>query len=124
MWEVFLYRNTYKWLFYAFVGILVLIIVWYFNNLRKENPILKQKISVLTTQYEACQRANAELTKQIETQYSEYQKKVEKLLKEASKPPKVIEIPTIIEKPIYIPTEDCQKMGVMIDNFIKLQKEN
>ena len=123
MWQILLYRNTYKWLFYSLIGLLIVTFLLYFNHLRKENAQIKKELYLLKNQLAICQKANAELTQQIELDRQKYKKKIAQLLKEANKPPKVIEIPKIIEKPIYVPTEDCQKMAIMIDEFIKIQKE-
>ena len=84
---------------------------------------MKQRIFHLEKQLQACQKANAELTEYMKVQQERYEKKISELLKKANQPPKVIEIPKIIEKPVYVPAEDCQKMAIMIDEFIKIQKE-
>jgi len=123
MWQVLMYKSTYKWLFYGLIGFIIISFLLYFNHLRKDNVKMKQELYLLKNQLATCQKANAELTQQIELDRRKYKKKIAQLLKEANKPPKVIEIPKIIEKPIYVPTEDCQKMAIMIDEFIKIQKE-
>ena len=123
MWQVLIYKSTYKWLFYSLIGFMVISFLLYFNHLRKDNVKMKQELYLLKNQLATCQKANAELTQQIELDRRKYKKKIAQLLKEANKPPKVIEIPKIIEKPVYVPTEDCQKMAIMIDEFIKIQKE-
>lgn len=94
------------------------------SSLLAENIKFKSQIQQLQTDLKSCQIANEELTKAIAIQKEQYQKKVAELIKNAQKPVKIIEIPKVIEKPVYIPTEDCQKMGVMIDEFIKIQKEH
>ena len=123
MWQVLMYKSTYKWLFYGLIGFMVISFFLYFNHLRKDNAKMKQELYLLKNQLATCKKANAELTQQIELDRRKYKKKIAQLLKEANKPPKVIEIPKIIEKPVYVPTEDCQKMAIMIDEFIKIQKE-
>jgi len=123
MWQVLMYKSTYKWLFYGLIGFMVISFLLYFNHLRKDNAKMKQELYLLKNQLATCKKANAELTQQIELDRQKYKKKIAQLLKEANKPPKVIEIPKIVEKPVYVPTEDCQKMAIMIDEFIKIQKE-
>jgi len=123
MWQVLLYKGIYKWLFFGFIGLLVGSFLLYSIHLYKDNGRMKQKIFYLEKQLQACQKSNAELTKYMNIQQKRYERKVSELLKKANRPPKVIEIPKIIEKPVYIPAEDCQKMAIMIDEFIKIQKE-
>ncbi|RKX61956.1 MAG: hypothetical protein DRP34_04915 [Thermodesulfobacteriota bacterium] len=123
MWQVLMYKSTYKWLFYGLIGFIIISFLLYFNHLRKDNVKMKQELYLLKNQLATCQKANAELTQQIELDRQKYKKKIVQLLKEANKSPKVIEIPKIVEKPVYVPTEDCQKMAIMIDEFIKIQKE-
>ena len=123
MWQILLYRDVYKWLLYGLIGMAIVSFLFYFNHLRKNNVQMRQKIFYLEKQLQTCQKSNAELTKYIEVQQKKYERKVSELLKKANRPPKVIEIPKIIEKPVYVPAEDCQKMAIMIDEFIKIQKE-
>ena len=126
MWQFLqflIYNSLCKWFFYGVIGLLAGLLLFYSNHLRKDNMKMKQEIFYLKKQLQVCQRANAELTQQIQLQHEKYERKINELLKKANKPPKVIEIPKIIEKPVYISTKDCQKMAIMIDEFIKIQKE-
>jgi len=126
MWQFLqflIYNSLCKWFFYGVIGLLAGLLLFYSNHLRKDNMKMKQEIFYLKKQLQVCQRANAELTQQIQFQHEKYERKINELLKKANKPPKVIEIPKIIEKPVYISTKDCQKMAIMIDEFIKIQKE-
>jgi len=123
MWQILLYRDVYKWLLYGLIGMAIVSFLFYFNHLRKDNVQMRQKIFYLEKQLQVCQKSNAELAKYIEVQQKKYERKVSELLKKANRPPKVIEIPKIIEKPVYIPVRDCQKVAIMIDEFIKIQKE-
>ena len=84
---------------------------------------MKQELYLLKNQIQACKKVNAELTQQIELDRQKYQKKIAKLLKEAHKPIKIIEVPKIIEKKVYITNKDCQRMCIMIDRFIEIQRE-
>jgi len=56
-------------------------------------------------------------------QKEEYQRKVSKLLKQAQKPVKVIEIPKVLEKDVKVEPEECKKMVIMIDEFLKIEME-
>ena len=81
--------------------------------LKSENVELKLKLNQLTEEHVNLKRM-CELDKQkIEQNYK-------KLLQKAIQKPKTIEIPVFIEKPVYIPTEDCQRLGVMIDEALEL----
>jgi len=93
------------------------------SHLAHQNTKLKTQIEQLKVNYESCQQANEELAKNIQLQQEQYQKKVAQLLRKAQKPPKVIEVPNIIEKTVYVTNEDCQKMAAMIDEFIKIQRK-
>ena len=123
MWQFLLYKGIYRWLFCGLIGVAIVFLLFYFNYLHKDNIQMKQRIFHLEKQLQACQKANAELTEYMKVQQKRYEKKISELLKKANQPPKVIEIPKIIEKPVYVPAEDCQKMAIMIDEFIKIQKE-
>jgi len=123
MWQILLCRGIYKWLFYGLIGVVIVSFLLYFNHLYKDNIQMKQRIFYLEKQLQTCQKANMELVEYMKIQRRRYEKKINELLKKANQPPKVIEIPKIIEKPVYVPAEDCQKMAIMIDEFIKIQKE-
>ncbi len=85
-------------------------------NLEKENYYLKTKLEELT-------KENSELTKQITLQRQKYEKKIAKLLKLANKPTKVIKVPKIITKKIYITPKECRQMAQMIDEFIEIERK-
>ena len=70
-----------------------------------------------------CQILNQKLADTIKLSQEKYQQKVSELMKLASKPPQKIEIPVVIEKPIPITSEECQKMGYLVDEFIRIQRE-
>lgn len=102
---------------FVFVGLLV-----YVQSLRSSNMEMKQEIDRLTAELKICVKTNSELMQEMKKQEEDYQKRINSLLRLANKPVRVIEIPKVIEKPVYITNEECQKMGVMIDEFIKEQK--
>lgn len=87
-------------------------------HLHTANRQLKVQLKNLQTQLQTCQDNYSQLLSQVELDRKTYQEKLRELLKEARKPPKVITIPKVIERPIYISDEDCKKMGVMIDEAI------
>lgn len=121
MIEMFFYKKTYRWIFCGILVLSIICFLAYFNHLRKMNKELKKQVQQFSFQLKACQETNAELIRNIEEQQEKYQKKVSELLKKANKPPKVIEVPRVIEKPVYVTDEECKKMAIMIDEFIKLQ---
>ena len=123
MWQFLIAKETYKWLFYGLVAIIIGAGIFYLNLLRKENLKLEKKVFYLEKKLEACQKANADLINQIQIQHETYQKKIDKLLKLANKKPKVIEIPKVITKEVYVTSKECKQMAIMIDEFIKKQKE-
>ncbi len=83
---------------------------------------MKEEIKRLKVELNECQKVNSQLVSEIKLNEERYQEKIKKILKIANKPIKVIEIPRIIEKPVPISDEDCQKMGKMIDEFIEVKK--
>jgi len=85
------------------------------NRLKKENILLKEKINV-------CQKENERLAKELVLQDKKYKEKMNKLLKIANKPVKVIEIPKIITKRVYITPKECKQMAIMIDEFIDIKR--
>ncbi len=87
-------------------------------HLHKANRQLEVQLKNLQTQLHTCQDNHSSLLSQVELDRKTYQEKLKELLKEARKPAKVITIPKVIERPIYISDEDCKKMGVMIDEAI------
>ncbi len=106
------------------VGVLLVVgFLAYCRSLIVSNSEMKREIRRLNTELIECKKLNSQLVEQIKVQDEKYQERVQKLLKLASKPVKVIEIPKVIEKPVYITNEECQKMGVMIDEFIRVQKD-
>ena len=123
MWQFLIAKKTYKWLFYGLIAIIIGAGIFYLNLLRKENLKLEKKVFYLEKKLEACQKANADLINQIQIQHEKYQKKIDKLLKLANKKPKIIEIPKIITKEVYVTPKECKQMAIMIDEFIKKQKE-
>ncbi len=84
---------------------------------------MKEEIKKLSVELAECQKINSQLIGEIKLNEEKYQQKIKNLLKIANKPLKVIEIPKIIEKPVEITNEDCQKMGKMIDEFYKVEKD-
>lgn len=102
---------------FVFVGLLV-----YAQSLRNSNIEMKREIDRLTAELKNCVKTNSELMQEMKKQEEDYQKRINNLLRLANKPVRVIEIPKVIEKPVYITNEECQKMGAMIDEFIKIQK--
>jgi len=123
MWQFLVYRGTYKWLFYGLIVLLIGAFGSYFYYLKQKSDKLEKQVFYLEKQLADCKKVNADLVKELQVQQQKYQAKVNKLLKLINKKPKVIKIPKVITKRVYVPTEDCQKMAIMIDEFIKIQKE-
>jgi len=123
MWQFLVYRGTYKWLFYGLIALLIGILGSYFYYLKVKSDKLEKQVFYLEKQLADCKKVNADLVKELQVQQQKYQAKVNKLLKLINKKPKVIKIPKVITKKVYVPAEDCQKMAIMIDEFIKIQKE-
>jgi len=101
---------------------LVLANLFYIYHLRTQNNKLKTELQKTAYTLENCQATNEMLTKELAVQKEEYQKKVSQLLKQAQKPVRVIEIPKVIEKEVKIESEECQKMAIMIDEFLKIER--
>jgi len=112
-----------KW----FLGIIAVFFVFsnftYIAYLRQENSRLKADLAKINEALYQCHQENLALSKELQLQHRKYQAKINKLLKLASKPPKVIKVPQVITKKVYITNEDCQRMCIMLDKFIKIQKE-
>lgn len=71
------------------------------------------KLSTLIEQHQKL-KALCELDKK------QFEKKYAQLIQKAMQKPKTVEIPVIIEKPIPITDEDCQRLGGMIDEAFRL----
>ena len=71
------------------------------------------KLSTLTDQHQKLKNLCELDKKQLEKKYSQ-------LIQKALQKPKTIEIPVVIEKPVSITDEDCQRLGGMIDEAFKL----
>jgi|GEM_PF-2311353 len=96
----------------------------YISYLKQENSRLKADLSRISESLYSCQQANLELTKELKIQTKKYQAKVAELLRLANKPPKIIRIPQVIERKVYVTPRECRQMAQMIDEFIQLQKAN
>jgi cell shape-determining protein MreC len=96
---------------------------FYLHHLRSEVKWLKSELARTNEELYSCQQTNVELTKELKLQAQKYKRKVAHLLKLANKPPKVIKIPQIIEKKIYVTPKECKQMALMIDEFIQKQKK-
>jgi len=110
------------WVKYAVIGIACLFFVGllaYCKHLRAVNGELKEKLFVAEQNLKTCKETNEALSKEIVLQQEKYQKKVADLLKKAQRPVKVIEIPKVIDRPVYVTDEECKKMGIMIDEYLK-----
>jgi len=123
MWQFLIYRGIYKWLFYGLIVLLIGAFGSYFYYLKQKSDKLEKQVFYLEKQLADCKKVNADLVKELQVQQQKFQAKVNKLLKLINKKPKVIKIPKVITKKVYVPAEDCQKMAIMIDKFIKIQKE-
>jgi len=123
MWQFLVYRGTYKWFFYGLIALLIGILGSYFYYLKVKSDKLEKQVFYLEKKLADCKKVNADLVKELQVQQQKYQDKVNKLLKLINKKPKVIKIPKVITKKVYVPAEDCQRMAIMIDEFIKIQKE-
>ena len=100
------------------IGLIILSASYIIHDYNKKRIQIKE----LKTQLQDCQTLNQKLVDKIKLSQERYQQKVNELMKLASKPPQKIEIPVVIEKPIPITSEECQKMGFMIDEFIRIQR--
>ncbi len=87
------------------------------TSLENKNLQLKAELTQAQLNFDTCQKSYQRLLKKVTIQEAKYRKKIAELLKKAQKPVKVIEVPKIIEKPIYVPSEDCKKMAIMINQF-------
>jgi len=112
-----------KYFYYILASIGVLLLIWILYSTITSKAKLEEKYNMVSQQLEQCTKINATLIAQISESQKQYQDKVNELMKQANKPVQYIQIPTVIEKPIYITTEDCQKMCSMIDTFSNMQKE-
>jgi len=112
-----------KW----FLGIIA--VFFFFSNftyiayLRRENARLKADLTKTNETLYQCHQENLVLSKELRLQHRKYQAKINKLLKLVNKPPNTIYVPRIITKKVYITPKECQQMAIMIDEFIKIQKE-
>jgi len=98
----------------CFISIFIFII-HKVNKLEKENYLLSKQIH-------NCQVINKKLSETLILQEEKYKKKINELLKLANKPPKIIKIPKVITKKIYITNKECKQMAIMIDKFIQMHK--
>ena len=71
------------------------------------------KFSTLTDQHQKLKSLCELDKKQLEKKYTQ-------LIQKAMQKPKTVEIPVVIEKPVYIKEEDCQRLGGMIDEAFGL----
>ena len=123
MWQFLMFRGIYKWLFFGLIALAIGIAGFYFYSIKQEKDRLEKEVFYLEKQLKVCKKANADLVKQIQIQQKKYQAKINELLKLANEKPKIIEIPKVITKKVYVTPKECQQMAIMIDEFIKLQKE-
>jgi len=100
----------------------VLVSLFYIHHLKTQNSKLRTELLKTSYTLETCQATNEMLMKELVVQKEEYQKKVSKLLKQAQKPVRVIEIPQVIEGDVKVEPEECKKMVIMIDEFLKIEK--
>jgi len=100
------------------IGLIILSGSFFIHDYNKKRTQVKE----LKEQLQDCQTLNQKLVDEIKLSQERYQQKVNELMKLASKPPQKIEIPVVVEKPIPITSEECQKMGYMVDEFIRIQK--
>jgi len=115
--------------FYILLAVVVLSLFVYIkllhhriHSLETERNRLKAELVQAKTDLEACTRAYQELAQKVTIQEKEYRLRVAQLLKKAQQPVRYIEIPKVVEKPVPIPAEDCQKMATMIDQFLEASK--
>ena len=120
IWQILLrYKFVLRWI--LFLG--VFIFVLYFLHLKDEVQRLKTELALTNEKFISCYQTNQELTKELKLQHKKYQAKINKLLKLANKPPKIIKIPKVITKKVYITPKQCQQMAIMIDEFVKAQEK-
>jgi len=94
----------------------------YIAYLRRENARLKADLTRTSETLYRCYRENQYLLKELKLEYKKYQAKISHLLRLANKPPKVIHIPEVIVKRVYVTPRECRQMAQMIDEFIQIQK--
>ena len=111
-----------KWFLGIIAVLLVLSNFTYIAYLRRENARLKTDLTRTSEALYQCSQENQALSNELTMQIRKYQAKVRHLLKLANRPHKVIKVPKIIVKKIYITSQECQQMAIMIDEFIRLQK--
>jgi len=92
------------------------------ERLRTEVVRLEKELEVANRNILALKDTNAKLASQLTVQEEQYRKVTEELLKLSRRPPRVIEIPKVIEKPVPVETEECQRMGVMIDEYLEIMR--
>lgn len=109
------------WIGLGLIG-LVLVNPFYIHYLRTQNNKLKTELQKTTYTLKSCQATNEMLMKELAVQKEEYQKKVSKLLKQ-QKPVRVIEVPKVVDKDVKVEPEECKKMVIMIDEFLRIEKE-
>lgn len=91
-----------------------------YKNERSINQLLKSENRELNLRFNRLMEEHVNLKKVCELDKQKIEQNYKKLLHKAMQKPKTVEIPVLIEKPVYIPTEDCQRMGVMVDEVIRL----
>ncbi len=111
--------------YFIIIAVLIFIssLVFYTKYLYFKNLELSSKLNECQIELDERSKELNNVTRELNLQIELYRKKVSSLLKKANKPVRVIEIPKVVVKKIYIPTDDCKKMAIMIDNFIKINKE-
>jgi len=110
------------WLGLGLAGF-VLANFFYIQHLKTQNNRLKAELQKTVHALETCQATNEVFTKELTVQKEEYKRRVSQLLKQAQKPVRVIEIPKVIGRDVKVEPEECKKMVIMIDEFLRLEKE-
>ena len=91
-----------------------------YKNEKTEKQALFKETQNLKTQLIQITDEHTKLKNLCELDKRKIEHRYKTLLQKAMQPPKIVEIPVVIEKPVYIPSEDCAKMGAMIDEALNL----
>jgi len=93
-----------------------------YNNEKTKTRVLLEETQNLKIQLTQITDEHAKLKKLCELDKHKIENRYKTLLQKAMQKPKTVEIPVFIEKPIYIIDEDCQRLGVMIDEAFEILK--
>ena len=94
---------------------------------KRSHSITKQKLQLVEEELQDTKAKLASITESYselknlcELDKHKIENRYKTLLQKAMQKPKTVEVPVVIEKPVYIPNEDCERLGVMIDEALNL----